>query len=85
MTAAVCSRRFSCGRQPIHPSGQHRLDRRWHLDVLQGFGQTVGAPSTDQDVRLDQGLHAFLQEKWIALGALQQTLHQRHEADVVSQ
>jgi len=21
--------------QPIHPSDQHRLDRRWHLDVLQ--------------------------------------------------
>jgi hypothetical protein len=36
-------------------------------------------------MRLDQGLHAFLQKKWIAFGALQQTLPQRHEADVVSQ
>lgn len=47
--------------------------------------QAIAATLAFEHSRFDQGLYAFLQEKWIALGALQSSLGQLPEAEVVSQ
>ena len=58
------------GREPIHPSRQDRLDRRWDLDRLDWSGQVMRAPRATQGAGLHQRPHGLLQKEGIPLGLL---------------
>src|SRR6266487_5862340 len=54
--------------QPVDTRRQDRLDRRGHLQALEGVAETIGTWLPDQHAGLDQGAHALLQKEGIAPG-----------------
>ncbi len=76
---------FLVRRQPVDARGQHRMYSGRHRVLSQWARKTILAALAQQNFCFDQSPDAFLQEKRIALGTLDQNLLQRLQAFVVSQ
>src|SRR5438128_11460703 len=72
------------GWQSVDTRRQHGLHGGRHLNARQGLRQAVRPALAHQDLALQQGAHALLQEKGIASGALDQQSLQRRQTGVLA-
>src|SRR5262249_46044923 len=76
---------FLLGWQPVDARRQHRLHRRRHLQAGQRLPQGMAAAFAYQHLRLDERLHALLQEEGITFGTGDQEWGERYQTRVSAQ
>jgi len=64
-------------REPVDPGGEHGLDGRRHLEVLEPPRQAVGAVLADEHLGLGERAHDLLEEVRVAPAPLDQELSER--------
>ena len=72
-------------RESVHPGGENRLDRGWHLHGHECLHQAIGPQVAHQDLALHKGPDTLFQEERVPFRALDQRALERLKSEILSQ